>query len=156
MTTILVDKKAKILAADNQVTYGNGVRGKITKIWAKDGIGICVAGSLEFGILLKEYFFRLLDGEDVSPPDSNDEDCSALGLIMDFNYKKPKAYFLSNNCVMHEIEEPFYATGSGGQFALGAIAAGADPIKAIKIAHKFDPGTGSGVLYFDGEKVRKA
>jgi hypothetical protein len=38
-----------------------------------------------------------------------------------------------------------YATGSGGQLALGALAMGATPEEAIKVASKYDAYTGHGV-----------
>jgi hypothetical protein len=38
-----------------------------------------------------------------------------------------------------------YATGSGGQIALGAMAAGATPEEAVRIASKYDAYTGHGI-----------
>lgn len=43
-----------------------------------------------------------------------------------------------------------YGIGSGSAFALGALAAGADPLTALKIAAKMDTGTG-GRLYVKTE-----
>ena len=42
-----------------------------------------------------------------------------------------------------KIENDHYAIGSGSQFALGAMAMGASPAKAIKIAARWDGATGS-------------
>ena len=39
-------------------------------------------------------------------------------------------------------QEGFYAIGSGGDYAMGALFAGADPMKAIEIAGRLDPKTG--------------
>lgn len=40
------------------------------------------------------------------------------------------------------IDEPFYAAGSGASYALGAMHAGAAPMKAMEIAAQLDPFTG--------------
>lgn len=41
----------------------------------------------------------------------------------------------------NEFRAPFFAFGSGGEFATGALAAGASPQEAIRIAARFDLGT---------------
>lgn len=41
-----------------------------------------------------------------------------------------------------DIENPYYAIGSGGEYALGALAMGASADEAVATAHKFDSGTG--------------
>ena len=43
------------------------------------------------------------------------------------------------------ISQAFYATGSGGTYALGAWEAGADLRSAVQIAAKYDNATGHGV-----------
>lgn len=43
------------------------------------------------------------------------------------------------------VTEPFCAIGSGRDFALGAMAAGASAKKAVEIAARFDPSTGGGI-----------
>jgi hypothetical protein len=44
-----------------------------------------------------------------------------------------------------EVTEPFWAIGSGGELALGALAAGASPERAVKISIQFDPNSGGKV-----------
>lgn len=43
-----------------------------------------------------------------------------------------------------KIEDPFFAVGSGMNFALAAMSAGSTPYEAVKIASKYDPWTGMG------------
>lgn len=43
------------------------------------------------------------------------------------------------------VNEPFHAIGSGSPYALGAMAQGASPKEAIKIASKQDAYTGLGI-----------
>lgn len=44
-----------------------------------------------------------------------------------------------------EIEDDYYAIGSGSDYAMGAMAMGASPSQAIKIAAIYDPSTGPDV-----------
>jgi hypothetical protein len=44
-----------------------------------------------------------------------------------------------------EVASPFYAIGSGAHYAMGAMAAGASPKRAVEIAAQFDGSTGFGV-----------
>lgn len=40
------------------------------------------------------------------------------------------------------IRDQFYAIGSGGPYAIGAMAMGATPEEAVALASRFDPATG--------------
>ena len=40
------------------------------------------------------------------------------------------------------IRDQFYAIGSGGPYAIGAMAMGATPAEAVALASQFDPATG--------------
>lgn len=40
------------------------------------------------------------------------------------------------------IRDQFYAIGSGGPYAIGAMAMGATPAEAVALASRFDPATG--------------
>lgn len=40
------------------------------------------------------------------------------------------------------IQDQFYAIGSGGPYAIGAMAMGATPEEAVALASRFDPATG--------------
>lgn len=47
------------------------------------------------------------------------------------------------------INQPFFAIGSGMQFAIAAMEAGKTPYEAVKIASKHDPHTGMGFNHLD-------
>jgi hypothetical protein len=51
------------------------------------------------------------------------------------------------------LTERVAAVGSGSQYALGAMAAGADARKAVQIATTFDPSTGKGI---DAVRIKAA
>jgi ATP-dependent protease HslVU (ClpYQ) peptidase subunit len=64
------------------------------------------------------------------------KEMSALHLMAD-----GRLYYFSENCEPVEIEPPC-AVGSGMEFAIGAMEAGATPKQAVEIAARRDPGTG--------------
>lgn len=45
----------------------------------------------------------------------------------------------------YQINDEYFAIGSGGPYAMGAMAMGATPEEAVAIAARFDPGTGGEV-----------
>lgn len=49
--------------------------------------------------------------------------------------------------------EPFCALGSGAHFAIAAMACGKNAVEAVRIAARFDPGTGGAI---DALRIRKA
>lgn len=56
--------------------------------------------------------------------------------------KERKLYMFDSDPRPYVIDDKVYAIGSGSNFALGALAAGASPRDAIRIAARYDPGTG--------------
>ena len=59
---------------------------------------------------------------------------------------KGEMWYMVDNGQWAEICDDFLAMGSGGDFATGAIAAGATPVQAMKIAHNFDAMTGPHIV----------
>lgn len=43
------------------------------------------------------------------------------------------------------FEAPFYADGSGGEYAMGAMAMGANARQAVQVACRFDLASGDGI-----------
>ena len=154
MTTIVYSRRDRMLAADSQCGMSNGATGQATKIWAMGNVAIAVAGYLEEGILMKEYFFDLLADNDCEPPHIEE----TTGLTVQFGPGKRISAFgmTPKGCMMIPVEDDFISFGSGSGFAMGALACGKTAIEAIKIASKFDPHTNSRVLYFNGDKIRRA
>lgn len=60
-----------------------------------------------------------------------------------------KLYTFSDPTKWLQVDQPFYAIGSGATFALGAMATGATALDAVKAASKFDPMTGLGYRKVD-------
>ena len=53
--------------------------------------------------------------------------------------------YLYEGCTKAQRVKPPYAIGSGAGYALAAMRAGADAVKAVRIAAGLDPGTGGRV-----------
>lgn len=49
------------------------------------------------------------------------------------------------------VKEPYYAIGSGMQYAIAGMASGLTPIEAVKLASKYDIYTGKGYKQFSLE-----
>lgn len=61
---------------------------------------------------------------------------------------KTNLYYGSHDGLVHDLSDKlFYAIGSGGDFAMGALAAGSTAREAVKIASDYDPGCGGPVVY---------
>jgi hypothetical protein len=130
-----------ILAADSLVT-SDGIRtSTIVKLARreKDGTLFGACGRASLIRAAREWFLR---GE---PPEDR------------IKIKDNEAQFIivrPNNDVETWDESgssddaaPFHALGSGRDIALGAMAAGASAIEAVRIAAKFDTGTGGPIRH---------
>lgn len=127
MTTIAFD--GKNIASDSQCggAYLDGGVRKVVKI-GKSYYG--VAGHLES---MEQFFQWLRDGGD-KPKIEHD---SFEGLEV----RGKSVYWWGEALVPCKIRAPT-AIGSGTQFAMGAMLAGATAKEAVKIAAKLDSGTG--------------
>lgn len=143
MTTIAWD--GKTLAADRCSTAGY-VQTEVHKLYKgkwHDGqdvlIGFC--GSGEFAHAIRLW----LTGNLMERPKFGDYDVNkgdAVGLLVD---RSGNVFKITANLHLLPFHEPFYAMGSGAEYAFGAMEAGATAETAVAIAAKRCPGTGLGV-----------
>lgn len=153
MTTIVVDRRLRILAADTQSVLGGNCKNKVTKLWTKGNIGVAVTGSLEEGIQIRDYMFGMLEDKEVPMPEI--EETSALAVEF-HGSKSMRGYTVSGKgLVLVPIELQYLSMGSGSGYAMGAMACGKTGIEAIKIASQFDPYTNNKVMYFDGNSIKR-
>lgn len=135
MTTIAYRKG--VLAADTRMIQGSAIIGNVTKIVRRDDGALAGgAGDLAWVQAFHRWFMA---GEEGDPPILED---GSKGLIV--RRRKPVEMFEPGGTV--EWKPPYLAIGSGKEFALGAMFAGASAIEAIKAAMAFDPGTGGEVM----------
>lgn len=138
MTTITY--RAGVIASDGRETdeHDNGASYVITDRCKKlfrlpDGSVIGCAGSSENGALLVQAITKKLATPKL-------EHISALHVTR-------KGAFLYEGAAWLPIRERFYAIGSGGAYAVAAMKAGADAVKACRIGAEMDPCSGGKVSW---------
>lgn len=125
MTTIAFD--GKNIASDSQVG-GSYLDGGIEKVIKAGKSYFGAAGNLDHMV----GFFAWQKGGDKPKIDDNFEALEIRGKT---------TYWWGQALVPCKIKSPA-AIGSGAQFAMGAMLAGATAKEAVKIAAKLDSGTG--------------
>ncbi|AXQ69686.1 peptidase HslV family [Caulobacter phage CcrSC] len=131
MTTIAF--RDGVLAADRLITDRGARLGYKTKIVQRKGILACGAGST---IVCREFTDWFLKGMKGSPP--------SMRLHPDRPASECVIYFAKDRFLtfdgdgIAEVEAEYHTLGSGAAFAKGAMAAGADPVRAVEIAIQFD------------------
>jgi len=150
MTTIAW--KDGILCSDRQANAGDA-RKLCEKLWVVKGTDYAVAitGSLSAGIRFCEWLKNGARKEDTWALDDDSE-----AVVLNAYTGKVVAY--DSNMVPMPVMDKFDAWGSGADFAIGAMTAGVDAVRAVEIASQHDTGTGNGLAVINlnkDEKVRK-
>lgn len=131
MTTIAWD--GKTLAADSQAQTTFKTRSR--KLYRlPDGAIFGAAGFVQEALAVLAW---LNGGE--KPGDLENFE----GLIIN----KAGGDVLGMRLMREPVLEPFYAIGSGAHYALAAMACGKSAVEAVRIAARFDPGTGGPVEF---------
>jgi len=99
-----------------------------------------LAGTIEGFALVLEY---LADPINVKPPKA--KGMEALVLTSDGKIWT----FWNNPSVWTQVDQPYYAIGSGMTYAMGAMLAGATAKDAVKAACKADINSGMGITVVD-------
>lgn len=143
MTTIAY--RDGVLAADSLINSGNGGRAghavKISK--GRQGTLGGSAGRLEDAALFRSWVERDCKGD--AP--SFSEGFDSLLILPDGRL----CYVGEKGCIVPFMAE-FAAIGSGEQFAMGAMAAGASAEDAVRIAIQLDTGSGGEVTMLKREE----
>lgn len=127
------------LAADRQASFGEVPTGGALKIWrsvAPDGRAyLCGASGLGEHC---RGFRAWLDGKGDKP--TFNENFSAI--VID---ERRRIWYRNADTGYARVRLKVWALGAGCDYAIGAMAAGATAVQAIKIASKFDVWCGFGV-----------
>lgn len=139
MTTIAY--RHGLIAADTQIIGGNCISAagvaKIAK--RKKDSALCGAsGYLSFCQAFHRWF---LAGERGKFPTFHDGDRAFVAI-------KGKPIEMFESVGSFDYEPEYLAIGSGMEFAMGAMHAGANAIDAVAAAIKHDPGSGGEVMSF--------
>lgn len=135
MTTIAWD--GTTLAGDKRATFGS-IRTTVTKIRrGPKGNLVGISGTFS---LSEPIFDWLLHGAE--RPEAQGEKNDFCGII---------EITPDGRCFKHErhgcfrIEDPFFAVGTGSDFAIAAMALGHSAAEAVALAARFDTNTGDGI-----------
>jgi ATP-dependent protease HslVU (ClpYQ) peptidase subunit len=133
MTTVAWD--GRTMAADRQLTLG-GTALPLKKIFqcGNDFIGCC--GSVQESMLFLSWY---KDGRDPASKPKLDDGFSAMVI------QAGECMRYENLLMPYLINMPFWASGSGADYALGAMAAGKSAQEAVEIAIRFDTSSGLGI-----------
>lgn len=139
MTVIAFD--GKILAADRQATLGDR-RVTVSKIFKIRKAIVACSGALPYCLSLVDWYRGGADQKEF--PEYKGEDEWGCLVVYDKGIK----YYESRPFPII-LQDPFAAWGSGGSYAMGAMAMGADARRAVEVAIRFDTGCGNGVEWFE-------
>lgn len=129
MTTIAYD--GRTLAADTQSSM---MRGKALKAFRlEDGTLFGACGEAQDAIAVRDWL------EDGGEKPKVQDTFHAIVI------KDGELYTLENKLVLMLQCRPFFAIGSGRDFAMAAMHLGKTAVEAIGISHQFDVDTGSEV-----------
>lgn len=135
MTTVAV--RDGVLAFDGRVTAdGTIVSDSFKKGICKNGKLIGCAGNAAYITAFLEW---AVNGGEV-PKNHDGKTENICGIVID---QKGRVTEYTEGMLPCDLgKKEFYAVGSGWHFAMGAMAAGASAIEAVKIAARFDTNTG--------------
>lgn len=132
MTTIVCTRSS--IFADKRSTGGHIMR--VTKLFRVNGSIIGIAGNIEQALRFVEWRRT----PEAKPAFADNSNFAALELTADGGI-----IWWGAEMVGIPVEDEYFAIGSGSAYALGALAMGASPKDAIKIASRWDEATGSEV-----------
>lgn len=139
MSVVVWDGKG--LAADRQATSYN-TRSQAQKVFkAIDGNILAFTGDMSAGLEMVEWYNngRLLNE---FPAVQKTDDWSRLIVCT-----QDECWFYEKSHIPMQVIDKYTAFGAGADFALGALAMGADALTAVKIANHFNVYCGYGVDY---------
>lgn len=144
----IVAYRSGVLAFDEQVTAGDSTRiGTVLKGRVIGEYLVACSGTLHvcqsFMAWLEQHFSR--GGGLCAPPQDMreiDADADMVGIAID---RKGRFFRFDGLVYPYELSGEYHAIGSGRDFALGAMEAGADAVKAVEVAIKLDIGCGGAV-----------
>jgi hypothetical protein len=128
MTTIVGDARAGVMVADSMTSWGGRWWKSVKLVRVDGGILGCSGDAPDIDKLVEWYRAG-------KPKRKPKIDCN--GLIL----RPTGLYAIDSYCQETLIDQGFFAIGSGGDAALGALLAGASPLRAAEIAAEVDTST---------------
>lgn len=157
MTTIAVNKNTLTMASDRR-TNDRCLRGEVTKIRyivtdyngehrqhtlpTRKEVIVGSAGMLDTS---EAFYYWVRKGMDVSNHPSCVPTKDFQALVLTTIAGKPIVYEVEDSWIPYEIEENFYAIGTGNMAAVAAMLCGKNVKEAVEIACMVDVWSGGGV-----------
>lgn len=134
MTTIAANRHC--MAADRKVTDGD------TRYYSKKikRVGKAIVGCAGTAALCNQFFVWFKTRRDKDKPVIKDADEDTLDAIVLTD--EGRLFVYDKDCQVDELEDDYYAVGTGRQAALAAMFLGADPARAVQVAREIDNDTG--------------
>jgi hypothetical protein len=132
MTTIAY--RAGVIAADTLTTSGKDVVGYAVKVGGRNGVLWAASGDAAWGKRFRDWMAGGMPGDCPAPPN---EMTGGFAVLPDDSV----VCFHANGCE-RRTGLPFWADGSGADYALGAMQAGADARGAVEAALRWDRNSG--------------
>lgn len=133
--------KDGVIAADTQETFGTRkikTAGKVFRVPSGPNKGhwLCMSGASFVGQKLVEWYSDPKNKElPIVAADPDDDEAITEFLVIT---PDRKIYLLNETGAKVPFQMPFYAIGSGGDYAMGAMRRGASAAEAVRIACEFD------------------
>ena len=144
MTTIAY--RDGILAAGTLCTINNSIEGRVVKIARRGPIMAGAAGSAPMCRAFLDWFKAGMQGEAPATQHPVSSDWNYWGLIVT---PDRLVTLMASGWMSHRA--PYYAMGSGAEYALGAMAAGATAAEAVEAAMRHDTRTGGEVTVLSAD-----
>lgn len=150
MTVIAYD--GKIIAADKAMVCCD-MMSSTTKIFSFERYILAYCGSEDTGRAMVDWYHKKNHEKEKFPSSQSTDNWSRL-IVFD----KPSIYikellFYEQTPFPTKIQEQFAAFGSGRDFAIGAMAQGANAIQAVEIAIKYCVTCGMGIDAYNTETM---
>lgn len=147
MTVIVWD--GTTLAADKRAVCGDRPA-TTTKIWKHKNELMGGAGTATTCLMMRDWYVGGRDPKKFPEPQKQEEtSCNFVVVRRDGSYLR-----FEGSHVPLELSESHFAMGTGADYAYGAIAMGADAIKAVEVASQYDLWCGNGVDTLTFDEVR--
>lgn len=149
MTTIAWDAASGVMAADTQCTAGNR-KFRTSKV-KRLKCGGLIGGSGSVAHMLKVQRWAEGGFNPDALPDFGDDGGDFEALIVKGD---GSVFLLDEEMELMPFTDAFIAVGSGGPYAVAAMACGKSPADAVEIAGRFDAATSGPVETFRLERPK--
>lgn len=136
MTTVIATRDCMV--SDTLISYEPSFRGE-SKIWVAQGCVWGGAGPAGPIAAFKQWTLGKGKRPDFKKPDDDEEESAKMEVLQ--LHPTNGLFLWINSDLPERVDEPFYAIGGGGAYAVGAMSHGATPQEALEIAAKWHTGT---------------